>query len=223
MLRDAESYGRARDAYEKDRSLPRPNRNVVLEPLVPFVRGELPVIFRANRDSEIRGAIAFAEEMKLKPIILGGNDAWKVASLLKDKNVPVILTGVFQLPGREDDPYDVLFEQPAKLQAAGVRFAISTGDAGAEVRNLPLHAGMASAYGLSKADAVKSVTLYPAQIMNVADRLGSIEPGKMANLVITDGDLLEIRTHIRYLFIDGREVPLTSRHTELNDAFKNRK
>jgi imidazolonepropionase-like amidohydrolase len=82
---------------------------------------------------------------------------------------------------------------------------------------------MAAAYGLSKADAVKAVTLYPAQIMNAADRLGSIEAGKMANIVVTDGDLLEIRTRIRYLFIDGRPVVLTSRHTELNDAFKNRK
>jgi adenine deaminase len=83
--------------------------------------------------------------------------------------------------------------------------------------------GMAAAYGLSKADAVKAVTLYPAQIMNAADRLGSIEAGKMANIVVTDGDLLESRTRIRYLFIDGRPVVLTSRHTELNDAFKNRK
>lgn len=223
MLRDAEAYGRAQDAYEKDKTLPRPDRNVVLEPLVPYVRGEQPVIFRADREGEIRGALRFAEEMKLKPIILGGNDAWKVASLLKEKNVPVILTGVFSLPSREDDAYDVLYEQPAKLQQAGVRFAISTGDAGAEVRNLAQHAGMAAAFGLSKADAVKSVTLYPAQIMNVADRLGSIEAGKMANLVVTDGDLLEIRTRIRYLFIDGRPVVLSSRHTELNDAFKNRK
>jgi imidazolonepropionase-like amidohydrolase len=223
MLRDAEAYGRAQDAYAKDKSLPRPDRNVVLEPLVPYVRGEQPVIFRADREAEIRGAIRFAEEMKLKPIILGGNDAWKVASFLKEKNVPVILTGVFSLPLREDDPYDALFENPAKLQAAGVRFCISTGDAGAEVRNLAQYAGMAAAYGLSKADAVKAVTLYPAQIMNVADRLGSIEVGKMANLVVTDGDLLEIRSHIRYLFIDGRPVVLTSRHTELNDAFKNRK
>jgi imidazolonepropionase-like amidohydrolase len=223
MLRDAEAYGRAQDAYAKDRSLPRPDRNVVLEALVPYVRGEQPVIFRADREAEIRGVVRFAEEMKLKPIILGGDDAWKVASLLKEKNVPVILTGVFSLPLREDDAYDTLYENPAKLQQAGVRFCISTGDAGAEVRNLPLYAGMASAYGLSKADALKSVTLYPAQIMNVADRLGSIEPGKMANLVITDGDLLEIRTHIRYLFIDGRPVVLTSRHTELNDAFKNRR
>ncbi|HYK21523.1 MAG TPA: amidohydrolase family protein [Pyrinomonadaceae bacterium] len=222
ILRDAEAYGRAQDAYAKDKSLPRPDRNVVLESLVPYVRGEQPVIFRADREAEIRGALRFAEEMKLKPIILGGDDAWKVASLLKEKNVPVILTGIFSLPNREDDFYDVLYEQPAKLQQAGVRFCISTGDPGAEVRNLPLYAGMAAAFGLSKADAVKAVTLYPAQILNVADRLGSIEVGKMANLVVTDGDLLEIRSHIKYLFIDGRPVVLTSRHTELNDAFKNR-
>jgi imidazolonepropionase-like amidohydrolase len=223
ILRDADAYGRAQDAYAKDKSLPRPDRNAVLEALVPYVRGGQPVIFRADREAEIRGAVRFAEEMKLKPIILGGDDAWKAASLLKEKNVPVILTGVFSLPLREDDFYDTLYENPAKLQQAGVRFCISTGDAGAEVRNLPMYAGMASAYGLSKAEALKSVTLYPAQIMNVADRLGSIEAGKMANLVVTDGDLLEIRTHIRYLFIDGRPVVLTSRHTELNDAFKNRR
>ena len=223
MLRDAEAYGRAQDAYAKDKSLPRPDRNVVLEPLVPYVRGEQPVIFRADREAEIRGALRFADEMKLKPIILGGNDASKVANLLKEKNVPVILTGIFSLPSREDDAYDALYETAAKLQQAGVRFCISTGDAGPEVRNLAQYAGMAAAFGLSNADAVKAVTLYPAQILNVADRLGSIEAGKMANLVVTDGDLLEIRTHIRYLLIDGRPVVLTSRHTELNDAFKNRK
>ncbi len=223
MLRDAEAYGRARDAYKADPKLPRPDANVVLESLVPYVRGERPVIFRADREAEIRGALKFAEEMKLKPIILGGDDAFKVASLLKEKNVPVILTGIFSLPNAEDDFYDQLYESPSKLQQAGVRFAISTGDSGPEVRNLGLYAGMASAFGLSKADALKSVTLYPAQILNVADRLGSIEPGKTANLVVTDGDLLEIRTHIRYLFIDGRQVPLTSRHTELNEAFKDRK
>lgn len=223
MLRNAEAYGRAQDAYASDTSLPRPNRDVVLEALVPYARGLQPVILRADREAEIRGAIKFADEMKLKPIIMGGNDAWEVATLLKEKNVPVILTGVFELPNREDDAYDSLYENPAKLQQAGVRFCISTGDGGAEVRNLPLYAGMAAAYGLSKSDALKAVTLYPAQIMDVSHRLGSIEVGKMANLVVTDGDLLEIRTHIRYLFIDGRLVPLTSRHTELNDAFKNRK
>src|ERR1051326_5161792 len=144
MLRDAEAYGRAQDAYAKDKSLPRPEHSVVLEPLVPYVRGELPVIFRAEREAEIRGALRFAEEMKLKPIILGGNDAWKVASLLKEKNVPVILTGILSLPLREDDAYDTLYENAAKLQEAGVRFCISTGDPGPEARNLAQYAGMAA-------------------------------------------------------------------------------
>lgn len=222
ILREAEAYGRAQDAYAKDRTLPRPDQNVVLEALVPYVRGQRMVIMRADRESDIRGAVRFAEEMKLKPILVGGNDAWKVAALLKEKNVPVVLTGIHDLPDREDDFYDTLYENAAKLHQAGVRFAISAGDSGPNVRNLPFQAGMAAAFGLPKDEALKAVTLYPAQILNVADRLGSIEPGKQANLVITDGDLLETRTHVRYLFIDGRQVPLTSRHTELNDAFKNR-
>lgn len=223
MLRDAEAYGRAQDAAAKDKNLPRLDQNVVLEALVPYVRGERPVFFRVDREADIRSALRFAEEMKLKPIIVGGDDAWKVASLLKSMNVPVVVTGVWDLPGREDDAYDTLYENASRLQQAGVRFAISTGDSGPNVRNLPYYAGMAAAFGLPKAEALKSVTLYPAQIMNVADRLGSIEPGKIANLVVTDGDMLETRTHVRYLFIDGRQVPLVSRHTQLNDAFKNRK
>lgn len=222
VLHDAEAYGRARDAYNKDNKLPRPDQNLVLEALVPYVRGERPVIFRASRESEIRGAIKFADELKLKPIILGGEDATKVINQLKEKNIPVIITGVLDLPIREDDFYDSLYESAAKLREAGVPFCISSGDGGANVRNLPYYAGMAAAFGLSRADALKAVTLYPAQILNVADRLGSIEVGKIANLVVTDGDLLETRTHVRHLFIDGRQVPLTSRHTDLNDAFKNR-
>jgi imidazolonepropionase-like amidohydrolase len=124
---------------------------------------------------------------------------------------------------RDDDAYDFLFESPSKLQQAGVRFAISTGNDGAEVRDLPYHAGLAGAYGLSKEEALKSVTLYPAQILGIADRLGSIETGKTANIVVTDGDILEPRTNIKYLFINGRMLPLTSRHTELYESFKDRK
>jgi imidazolonepropionase-like amidohydrolase len=223
ILRDAEAYGRAIDAYERDRSLPRPQHDVVLAALVSAVRGQMPVLFTAERASEIRAAVNFAREMKLKPIILGGRDAWQVVDVLKQNDVPVILTSVMDLPSREDDPYDVNFSTPAKLHRAGVRFAITSGEQGAEVRNLPYTAGMAAAFGLPKDVALRSVTLAPAQILGVGDRLGSIEVGKMANLVVTDGDLLEARTKTRHLFIDGRPVPLSSKHEVLYETFKNRK
>ncbi|HST52330.1 MAG TPA: amidohydrolase family protein [Pyrinomonadaceae bacterium] len=224
LLRDAEAYGRAEDAYRKDpKSVPRPAPDLKLAALVPYVRGQRPVIFRAEREREIRAVVRFADEMKLKAIIIGGSDAWKVTSLLKERSVPVILDSVLNLPLREDDAYDALYENASKLQAAGVRFCISTGDAGAHVRDLPFQAGMAAAYGLPKDEALKSVTLYPAQVLGVADRMGSIEQGKLANLVIADGDLLEPRSNIKFLFIGGRQIPLTSRHTILNDQFKDRK
>ena len=223
ILRDAEAYAKAHDAWASDKSLPRPRHDLVLASLVPVARGTMPVIFPADRAADIRAAIAFAEEMKLKPIIMGGRDAVAVASLLKEKNVPVVLTGVMDLPSREDDPYDVNWAMPAQLAAAGVKFAITSGDQGAEVRNLPYHAGMAAAFGLSHDDALKSVTLWPAEIFGVADRVGTLEVGKMANLVVTTGDILEATTDTRYLFIDGRMVPLGTKHSELYEMFKVRK
>ena len=129
------------------------------------------MIFRADREAEIRGALKFADEMKLKPIILGGNDAWKVASLLKEKNVPVILTGLFSLPSREDDAYDALYENPASCsrRAFVSPFDRRCGRGSSQSRAI---CGNGGRLRLSKADAVKAVTLYPAQIMNVSDRLG---------------------------------------------------
>jgi imidazolonepropionase-like amidohydrolase len=222
-MRDADAYARAIDAANADAKLPRPDRDVVLESLVPYARGMKPVIFRADRESDIRGAVRFAEEMKLKPIILGGDDAWRAASFLKEHNVPVILTNVLDPPSREDDNYDINYESASKLQAAGVQFAISTGDIAAVVRDLPYHAGMAASFGLSKVEALKAVTLYPAQIIGMGSQLGSIDVGKIANIVVTDGDILEARTNVRHLFINGREVPLVSKHTELYNQFKDRK
>jgi imidazolonepropionase-like amidohydrolase len=222
LLRDAEAYGKAMDAVARDRTLPRPDRDVVLASLLPAIRGEMPVLFSADRASDIRTAVEFAREMKLKPIILGGGDASEVAPLLRQHDVPVLVTGVLSLPRREDDPYDINYSNPARLQKAGVRFAITAGEGGAEVRNLPYTAGMAAAFGLPKDEALKAVTLYPAQILGVADKFGSIEVGKVANLVVTDGDLLEAKTNTKYLFIDGRPVPLDTRHTDLNNLFKDR-
>ena len=222
ILHDADAYGKQLDAYEKDTTLPRPRHDAVLQSLVLAVRGQQPVMFTAESAPDIRAAVAFAEEMHLKPIIVGGRDAVQVAPYLKQHDVAVLFDHVLDLPSREDDPYDINYATPAKLAAAGVTFAITSGDCCSEVRNLPSIAGMASAFGLSKADALKAVTLGPAQIFGVGDKLGSIEVGKMANLVVTDGDMLEARTNTRYLFIDGRLVPLDTKHTQLYDIFKGR-
>lgn len=222
ILRDAEAYGKAMDAYSKDKSLPRPAQDVVLASLLPVIRGQMPAIFTADVANDIRDAVNFAEEMHLKPIIMGGREAYKIAPWLKQKNVPVFYGSVMALPSREDDDYDINYSSPAKLAAAGVKFAITTGNSGAAVRDLPYHAGMAASFGLSHDDALKAVTLWPAQILGVADKFGSIETGKVANLVVTDGDLLEAKTNTSFLFIDGRPVPLDSKHTWLFERFKDR-
>ena len=223
LFKDAENFARVKEAYAKDKTLPPSVNDVKMEALVQYVRGEKPVIFTAERERDIRGVIKFVEDTKVKGIILGGQDAWKVADGLKKNNISVIFTNIYNLPVQDDDAYDYLFNAPSKMAQAGVKFCISTGNDGAEVRDLPYHAGLAGAYGLSKEEALKSVTLYPAQILGIADRLGSIETGKIAHIVVADGDILEPRTNIKYLFINGRMLPLTSRHTDLFDAFKDRK
>lgn len=223
MFKDVENYARVKDAYAKDKTLPYPGYDIKMEAMIPYIRGEKPIIFTADRERDIRGVIKFVEEMKVKGIISGGGDAWKVADQLKKNNIPVIFTNIYNLPAQDDDPYDYFYEGPSKLQKAGVKFAVSTGNDGSEVRDLPYQAGIAGAFGLGKEEALKSVTIYPAQILGIADRYGSIETGKMANIVVADGDILDPRTNIKYLFINGRLLPLTSRHTELYEAFKDRK
>ena len=223
IFKSAENYARAVEAYAKDKNLPAPQTDLKYEAMVPYVRGQRPIFFTVERERDIRSVAKFVAEMKVKGIIVGGQEAWRAADDLKKNNISVIYTNIYSLPVREDDAYDSLYEAPSKMQQAGIRFCISTGDQGAEVRDLPYQAGLAGAYGLSPDEALKSVTLYPAQILGVADKLGSIETGKMANVVVTDGDLLDPRTNIKYLFINGRLLPLTSRHTELFDSFKDRK
>ncbi len=222
-FKDTETFARAKEAYAADKTLPYTPNDIRLEAMIPYVRGSNPVIFTAERERDIRAVVKFVEEMKIKAIILGGQEAWKAADGLKKNNIPVIYTNIYNSPVQDDDAYDYLFEAPSKMQSAGVKFCISTGNDGPEIRDLPYHAGLAGAYGLSKEDALKSVTLYPAQILGLSDKLGSIEIGKIANLVVTDGDILEPRTNVKYVFINGRMIPLTSRHTELFEQFKDRK
>jgi imidazolonepropionase-like amidohydrolase len=221
ILRDAKAYGDAKDARAKDPTLPKLDVDLKLEALVPVVRGEMPLIINANTERDIKNAIAFADEMKLKMILSGGVEAHRVADKLKAKNIPVIVGPVLRMPNREDDPYDAAFANAGLLSKAGVKIAFQTLES-AEARDLPYHAGMASAFGLPKEEALRAVTIYAAEILGVADLIGSIEQGKIANLIVTDGDPLEIRTQVKHLFINGRQIPLTSRHTELYEKYKAR-
>ena len=144
-----------------------------------------------------------------------------MADLLKKENVPVILDSIIALPSREDNPYDAPFTVPRDLARAGVKFAL-TAPSSSDLRNLPYEAGFAAAYGLPYQEALRSVTLAPAEILGVADKIGSIEAGKIADLVVTDGDLLEIRTQVKKLFIAGRDVSLETRHTRLYQQYLSR-
>ncbi|MFN8003042.1 MAG: amidohydrolase family protein [Acidobacteriota bacterium] len=220
-LEDAQLYAKAKDARATDKSLPAAPRDFVLEALIPVIKGEMPVLMLANSEREIRGAVELADKYKLKLIIRGADEAWKVAPLLKEKNVPVIIGPVTDLPNNEDDAYDINYAHAAKLHQAGVRFAFQTNDA-AYVRNLPYQAGTAAAFGLPKEEALKAVTLYPAQIFGVDKMVGSIETGKLANLIVTDGDPLEFKTNVKHMFIAGKPVDLSSRHSKLYDKFKDR-
>lgn len=191
-----------------------------LEAMLPVLDGRLPVVAYAVRERAIRAAIEFAEKEKLRLILAGAREALRVAAELKAKGIPVILGPTLALPLNEDAPYDEAFTLPAALFEAGVKFAF--GSFGNQFsRNLPYQAANAAAFGLPYAEALKAVTLYPAQIWGVADRMGSIEPGKWADLIVTDGDPLEARTQVRQVFIQGRQIDLSNRHQRLYDQYRN--
>jgi imidazolonepropionase-like amidohydrolase len=194
--------------------------------LLPYAKGEKPVFFRAEKVGEIVDALKIAAELKLKAVITGGVEAWKVANELKAAKVPVLINGTLQLPSGSTDPYDAPYANPARLHEAGVTFAIRSGgrapDLATAARNLPYEAAVAVAYGLPEAEALKAVTLTPAQILGVADRLGSLEQGKRANLVITAGHILQPTTIVKALFIGGKPLTPESRHTRLYAKYSQR-
>lgn len=219
LLEEAKAYGAALDAARAGRiDAPRPDTS--MEALFPYARGTLPVVVRADDEEDIRAAVRFAGERELRLIVAGGLEAWRCADLLAEKKVPVLLK-VDRLPDRESDPYDAPFAGPARLHAAGVPFAIVSDDSDMS-RNLPYEAAMARAYGLPPAEALRAITLSPAEILGVADRLGSIEVGKDAHIVVADGDILDHRTRVTHVFVDGVAQSLETRHTRLYERFKDR-
>ncbi len=208
---DARAYAAARKA---DENYPIDAR---WEAMQNVLDGKLPLIARADDASSIQSAVAFAAEHKIKLIIHGGYDAPLVAAHLKQHDIPVIVAGVYRLPQRRGDDYDAPFTLAHRLREAGIRFCISSaGRFGASnVRNLPYHAATAAAYGLPADEALKSITLYPAQILGVADRVGSLEAGKDATLFVANGDILETPTQVEGAYIQGRKVELDDRHKRL--------
>lgn len=198
-------------------------RDLRWEAMVPVLERELPVFAHVHDLAQIRHALDLADEFGFRLVIVGGEDAWRIADVLAAKDVDVIVANVHRLPLRRWEDYATPFENAVKLHAAGVRFAIA-GDgsafAAANVRNLPYEAATAVAHGLAHDEALKAITLYPAQILGVDDRLGSLEPGKDATLIVTDGDPLEIATHVERAFVQGREIDLSTRHTVLYEKYR---
>ncbi|MBI1796970.1 MAG: amidohydrolase family protein [Candidatus Eisenbacteria bacterium] len=212
---DARAYWTARDAEGKT-GIPRHDRDVKWDAMGKALRGEIPVVFNATTYAQIRGVLRFVDEQKLKNVVLeGGSDAWMLTDELKARNIAVITAAALALPERSYEAYDTGMGLAGKLQAAGVRYCVSDGGGSHNSRNLPYEAAMAAAYGLPKDEALKSITLYPAQILGVADRLGSIDTGKIADVIVTNGDPLEIATQVEQVYIGGRPISMETRHTRL--------
>ena len=224
-FKKAIEYARVSEAASSGKAAPfTPDPR--LEALAPFARGEKPVVFVAERRVEILDALKLASDLKLKAVISGGAEAWKVADELKAAKVPVLISGSLRIPLDRNDPYDAPYGNAAKLHAAGVVFAIrSIGqgpDQATSSRNLPFEAGFAVSHGLPEAEAIKSVTLNPATILGVGDTLGSLDVGKRANLVITEGPLLQVTSAVKGLFINGKPVSTANRQTKLHDKYAGR-
>ncbi|HSU13324.1 amidohydrolase family protein [Longimicrobium sp.] len=218
VLEDAKAYGRNPASYDRGESRELSVSRLDLQALQPVLAGRLPLVVEAHRAADIQEAIRVAREYGLKLIISGGTEGWMVAQDLAAAHVPVIVKVLNNLPAS----YEALgarYENAALLRRAGVQVAITSGET-FKAYNIRQEAGNAVAYGLPWEEAFRAVTLYPAQIWGVADRYGSLEPGKVANVVVWDGDPLELLTRVEHVFIRGREIPLVSRETQLRDRYR---
>ncbi|HMB89690.1 MAG TPA: amidohydrolase family protein [Rhodothermales bacterium] len=200
----------------------RPEYVPAMTALLPVLRGERPLIITVNAAADIVSAIEWVEERGMDNVIFSGlAEGWRVADQIAEAGIPALVGPILSVPTRESDRYDKAYANASLLHEAGVKVAIRTGET-ENVRNLPYHAGFAAAYGLGKEQALRAVTIVPAEIFGVSDLIGSLEVGKQANLFVTNGDPFETRTQVQHLFIDGYKIPLESRHTRLYHEFLDR-
>jgi imidazolonepropionase-like amidohydrolase len=221
---DARAWAKARAAEGKS-GVPRHDVDARAEALIPAIEGKIPVLVVAGTAGQIRQALEWGKKEGLSIVIVGGADAWRLADELAAAKTPVILDGVLDLPIRSDEPYDARFAAPGRLAKAGVTVALSDGygnSNAATVRNLPQQAAAAAAFGLPREKAVEAMTLAPARLLGVADRIGSIETGKDATLIVTDGDILDLKTRVVAAYLDGRELDLTDKQKRLYERYRNR-
>ena len=195
-----------------------------MQAMLPVVRGEMALLVEVNAAKEIKAALKWVKEKKIKKVIFTGvAEGWRVADELAKANIPVLAGPVLELPTRDYDRYDKAYANPGLLKKAGVKVAIKSEENGnTNYRNLPYHAGFAAAYGMGREEALKAITIVPAEILGVADKLGSIEQGKSATLFICNGDPFETKTQVSHVFIDGWQMPMVSRQTLLYDEFLQR-
>jgi len=217
-LQDALDYAANRKAFEQGDRREYALSRLDLDALVPVVKGELPLVVSVNQASDIESALRLAKELDLRLILAGASEGWVVARQIADAKVPVLVNPLENLPGRLESAGATL-ENPARLAKAGVTLAFMTSDAH-NVRNLKQAAGNAVAYGMPWDAALAAMTSVPARIWGIADRYGTLEPGKDADVVIWDGDPLELTTFADAVFIRGVEIPMTSRQLELRDRYR---
>ncbi|MBN7810629.1 amidohydrolase family protein [Algoriphagus sp. H41] len=192
-----------------------------MDQLSKAVSGELPLLIVVDAASDIQSAIKWVEGKDAKVIFSGVAEGWRVADEIAKAGIPVITGPVQELPTRQSDRYDAAYANAGKMAKAGVKVALRT-DEEENVRNLPFHAAFAAAYGLGKEEALKAITIHPAEIFGIADQYGSVEAGKRANLVISTGDPLETKSQIMHVFIDGYRIPMSNRHIRLYQEFLER-
>ncbi len=207
FFEEARRYEKAKNA-----GLPDFRRDVRLEAMIPVIDGKQPLFVRAERERMIKDAVEFGEREKVHIIIADPRELGSMGPLLKAHNIPVVLGDTFELPLRDDDPYDAPYTLPNDFYKAGVKICFGTFDV-EFARNVPFQAAQAVAFGLPHDEALKALTINSAEILGAGDQIGSIEKGKLADLIITDGDPMQAKTNIKQMFIAGREVSLESRHT----------
>jgi len=196
-----------------------------LEGMLPVISGEIPMFIHANEVRQIEAAVYWAERQSVKMVLVGGKDSWRVTQILKDREISVIYTQTHSTPMRRFEQYDQAFITPSQLYAAGIKFCISNSESPFQtphIRNLPYHAAKAASYGLSWKEALRSITLSPAEILGVEDKVGSLEASKDATFFIADGDILDVRTQVNMAFIQGKRIDLSDRHKTLYSKYRNK-